>query len=846
MHLLPRASKVAVVSGGRQLPSSASAIIYNGRSEWNNSGHDSDDARWHRCRKQQSPEPNRHVTNWRSLSTTTASSHTPFSNRDSIYHHRSSVQIGLQDAGGGLMENPIQRITNVLTTALQNGMHLFDIPPSFEKYKNIKVGEGGVNSLSSSSSSSSSKSVQSSSVGVGGGVGSKCWQANRKSEVLTASALQLALDAPRSKEEEFKDDEIRMNNDKEEEGNNIITLTCRLGYRSAIAKNYINITLADETNDAISTTSIDINDNINLDLQEQEGKFVGDAQVGIIFAGEERSNSIDKTDSTFSQPSVAIVHNLSSEYVLHSLRTSPLVRWRQRQQTLSSSPSSSSSSMLKKNSEIRLISLAHNPETQMASYLIQQQQHGANNVNNSTLQNQAHFYMKQSLTSAFIGYEIAVKEDLIDGYGVDSNGLSLPSHHNMHLCWRDVLECAVDAYMQVHGDGISTADDADGSINTRRSSLRILRLPGNLLETRGLQVAGEIRTFFTNSSAVDMDGDANDYADDDRRGSRTLRKLQRHQHMLPTSVDVYVTRPTTVFPHGGGGAESNFRNDGATHGKNVKHVDARHPVLLQDYQLIDDAEESLSSINVGANPTNATTSSSTPLMIWTNEYYNKYGLRPTTYQSILNATLSHFDADSILEASQSRTLTVEERETLDGCKLLRDMIHDLDTNVDDLRSFAAYEEFLMNVVVPLIHGSFEGLDEESASRLQDFLRVHGLAARLAVARWTREMLLAGWRRSSRRNLDPKINGESAEVDDDFGWEKNTDEEKKILQVWTSLGFGNGNNRSQYFGYKIPEENTLQEFAVRRLLENDTLSGMVLDCSSPEHVLEAIKAMKNVH
>ena len=297
-----------------------------------------------------------------------------------------------------------------------------------------------------------------------------------------------------------------------------------------------------------------------------------------------------------------------------------------------------------------------------------------------------------------------------------------------------------------------------------------------------------------------------------------------------------------AFPHGGGGAESNSRNNGVTHGMNGKHVDARHPVLLRDYQLMNDAEESLSSIDVGANPTNATSSSSTPLMIWTNEYYNRYGLRPTTYQSILNATLSHFDADSILEASQSRTLTVEERETLDGCKLLRDMIHDLDNNVDDMRSFAAYEEFLMNVAVPLIYGSFEGLDEESASRLQDFLRVHGLAARLVVARWTRELLLAGWRRRRRRrNLDPRMNEESTEKDDEFGWEKNTDEEKKILQVWTSLGFGGGNNRSQYFGYKIPEELTLQEFAVRRLLENDSLSGVVLDCSSPEHVLEAVKA-----
>ncbi|KAL7435563.1 hypothetical protein ACHAXH_006900, partial [Discostella pseudostelligera] len=635
-------------------------------------------------------------------------------------------------------------------------------------------------------------------VGLGecGGVGSKCWHANRKSERQVASALQLALDTVLSKE------------DTHGEQTDVVTLTSRLGYRSAIIDNS-NSNIIHEANDATTTT---IDDKNNLDLQEREGKFVGDAQVGILSTGgrsnytdyrNSSSSSTSPSSSSHQHPSVAIVHNLSSEYVLHSLRTSPLVQVRQ---YLSSSPSSKGGG-----SKIQLISLAHNPETQIAAYLIQhQQQSGAKNT---TLLQQARSRMKQSLTSAFIGYELAVKDGLIDGYGVDSNGLSLPSHHTMHLCWIDVLDCAVGAYVQVHGDhngnrgGISTENAGTTSISGR-SSLKIIRLPGNLLETRGLDVADKIRLFFSTGRTEDDDGIAAETTEDDR-----LQKLQQYRHLLPTSVDVYVTRPTTAYPHGGGA------NGSGSDGVDGKHVDTKYPVLIQDYHLIE--EDAETSSGVGA--------SSTPLMNWTNEYYNKYGLRPTSYQSILNTTLSHFDADSILEASQSRQLTVEERETLDGCKLLRDMIHDLDVSVDDMKSFAAYEEYLMNVAVPLIYGSFEGLDEESASRLQIFLRVHGMAARLVVARWTRELLLAGWRRR-RKNAD----------NDDSVWEKNTVEEEKMSRVWKSLGFGNDNNNpNRQLGYKVPEDIKLQEFAIRQLLENNSLSGVVVDCLSPEEVLEAL-------
>jgi hypothetical protein len=67
------------------------------------------------------------------------------------------------------------------------------------------------------------------------------------------------------------------------------------------------------------------------------------------------------------------------------------------------------------------------------------------------------------------------------------------------------------------------------------------------------------------------------------------------------------------------------------------------------------------------------------------------------------------------------------------------MIHDLDLKLttNQVRSFAAYEEDLYTKIVPLIHDTFEELDEDSAALLQRFFRAHGDAIRLSIAKLTR-------------------------------------------------------------------------------------------------------------
>ena len=239
-------------------------------------------------------------------------------------------------------------------------------------------------------------------------------------------------------------------------------MTFRLGYRSAI----VVPPEADAVGNAAARED---------DLAEREGRFEGDARAGLLFAGKKAEDDDDENDNPPS-PAVALVHNLSEEYALHVLRSSPLVRRYK-------IDGEENGGREKKN--VELISLAHNPETQIAAYLMSNHHQHATAADSTPLLRRACDHMKRRLASSFVGYEIAVQDGLIDGYGVDSNGLSLPRSHNMHLDWRDVLECAADA--DVHGE-----DGGNGGSASSSSSLRTIRLPSNVLETRGLEVAREV------------------------------------------------------------------------------------------------------------------------------------------------------------------------------------------------------------------------------------------------------------------------------------------------------------------------------------------------------------------
>ena len=100
---------------------------------------------------------------------------------------------------------------------------------------------------------------------------------------------------------------------------------------------------------------------------------------------------------------------------------------------------------------------------------------------------------------------------------------------------------------------------------------------------------------------------------------------------------------------------------------------------------------------------------------WTNKIV---GDTPPQYPPALKLALQHFDAEHLLEAKQERDLTPEEKETLDGCRLFQSMLNDLDSSLEHMRSFQAYEDELYSKIVPLIYDTFEELDEDSAAVLQ--------------------------------------------------------------------------------------------------------------------------------
>ena len=413
------------------------------------------------------------------------------------------------------------------------------------------------------------------------------------------------------------------------------------------------------------------------------------------------------TDGSAAGGDVA-VHNLSRQYVAHCLAASPLVRVRAEQRVAHSQP------------DVRLVYLAHNPEAQ-----------GAALAGRGAPLDEIRGLVKERLTDAFIGLETGKAEGLITSYGVCSNGLSLPDKHPLHLPWMDVLNAASDAVCYVHGSDTVDGIAPQGTV----AGLSTIQLPANLLETNGLNVAQNIKTY--------LDTDPGD------DGDETPDKFPS----LPSSVDVYVTRPLTCYPDQGTGSG--------------------HPFKLVDYQI-------------DTTPTADFTSGMKK--VWTNTLD---GSRPPHYGPALATTMAHFDATAILEAGEERKLTVEERETLDGCRLLQSMIHDLDNSLDTIRSFAAYEEDLYNKVVPLIHDTFEELDEDSAMVLQSFFVAHGAAVRHAIAKTTRELLKEG---------------------------------------------GDG-----VPPYEVPDDVTLQEFALQHLLKQKQIDKVIVGCPQAEHVLEALHA-----
>jgi hypothetical protein len=166
---------------------------------------------------------------------------------------------------------------------------------------------------------------------------------------------------------------------------------------------------------------------------------------------------------------------------------------------------------------------------------------------------------------------------------------------------------------------------------------------------------------------------------------------------------------------------------------------------------------------------------------------------PALYQIALQAAMSHFDAEELLEIKQDRDLTMEERETLDGCKLVQSMLHDLDSNLEKVRSFAAHEDELYGRIIPLLYDTFEAMDDRTSDVLQAYFAAYAVAVRYAIAKKTRKVLKKGDEGSSSSSSSSSTSGVTYP--------------------------------------DIPQSMTLQEYSLRHMLADKSLSRIVIGAST---------------
>jgi hypothetical protein len=340
---------------------------------------------------------------------------------------------------------------------------------------------------------------------------------------------------------------------------------------------------------------------------------------------------------------------------------------------------------------IALVVLLHNPETQLAAHK-EQQNAVSSAASLSTMLTRAFVTLQQLCQEPLVATKSSTtgssttntstsninNTKLIDGFGVVSNGLSLPSTHPLHLSATLVLQAARDAYQQTQ------SGDSDGGL-----ALTVVQLPMNALETAGLAAA------------------------------RHFQHAKRNYSYL-SRLKVYSMRPLTCYPDGGTGL-------------------TRHAFVLADFlQSISETSSSFSSTTHSPIATAAAAATRPAAQIWTNEMSSG----PLDYDVALRNALAHFDAPDLMERDPS-TLTHVERDTVQGCRLLQGILHDLDEALSRTRSWSTHQEYLYQHVIPTLYDTFDEYDDETANVLAQFFAAYHVAMQFHVARNTRQLLLHG-------------------------------------------------------------------------------------------------------
>jgi hypothetical protein len=143
---------------------------------------------------------------------------------------------------------------------------------------------------------------------------------------------------------------------------------------------------------------------------------------------------------------------------------------------------------------------------------------------------------------------------------------------------------------------------------------------------------------------------------------------------------------------------------------------------------------------------------------------------------------------------------------LEACQLLQSVLQELDVALDQVRSLAAHQDLLYQKVIPLLHDSLDGVDDETALVLENYFQAYSLAARYYIAKNTRKLL---------------VNGEQGHI----------------------LGAGTSVPKCK----NLSPETRLQEYGLQFVLEHEdgVIDKVIVGCSSPEQVVDNISTLYKV-
>mmetsp|Transcript_11505 Transcript_11505/g.20499 ORF Transcript_11505/g.20499 Transcript_11505/m.20499 type:complete len:466 (-) Transcript_11505:19-1416(-) len=109
---------------------------------------------------------------------------------------------------------------------------------------------------------------------------------------------------------------------------------------------------------------------------------------------------------------------------------------------------------------------------------------------------------------------------------------------------------------------------------------------------------------------------------------------------------------------------------------------------------------------------------------------------PQMYLDASRDILEHFT----FPMPEGREPTDEEKETAEGCKVLRELIQDLNQRLSSFSSVLHYDDYLSYKVVPQIADKFAELDGDSSDKLKAFFETYGTLVRFNCTQTTRQLL----------------------------------------------------------------------------------------------------------